>query len=116
MNAATVIAKIYREYAAKLAKGGTHLDIDVPDPSVKIERPAKIAKMTEAYLDFCLKNPAKSNVALAINRGKFYIKDDTRLLKPDEKAIFEAVATTSHIEAMIRSRLGYGTTVSLDLG
>ena len=115
MNAATVIAKIYREYAAKLAKVGTHLDIDVPDASVKIEKPSQVAKMTEAYLDFCLKNPAKSSVILAINRGKFLIKDDTRLLKPDEKAIFETIATTSHSGATVRSRLGFGTTISLDL-
>lgn len=115
MNAATVISKIYQAYAVKLAKAGTRLDIDVPDPLLKIEKPSKITKITETYLDFCLKDPVKSNVSLAIFRGRYYIKDDTRLLKPEDRAILEAVATTAHLDPSIRVRLGFGTTISLPL-
>ncbi|MBR3323318.1 hypothetical protein IKG16_00295 [Candidatus Saccharibacteria bacterium] len=115
MNASTVISKIYQKYAPKMAKIGVHLDIDIPDPTVKIAKPSQITKITEAYLDYCEKHPEKANITLVINRGKYYIKDDTRLVKTDERAMFETLALTSHIEVNIRARLGFGTTISVPL-
>lgn len=113
MNISTIIAKIYQAYAPKLAQAGIHLDIDIPNPTLKPERPSQIEKITANYLDFCLKHPKKSTITLTISCGKYQVKDENRLLKPDEKAIFDALATTLHAELAVKTRLGYGTTLTL---
>ena len=118
-NISTIVSELYRTYAPELAKINYRLDLDITDPSFKPAHPAAIKKACTIYFDFVIRASrlnhfrGKGNITLGVRAGKFYLKDSLTLLKPDDKAPFFALATTSHCDIAVRSRLGYGTTLTV---
>ncbi len=118
-NISTIVAELYRTYAPKLTKINYHLDLDIADPSFKPAHPAAIKKACVMYFDFILRASranhfrGKGNITLGIKQHQFYLKDSLTIMNTDEKAPFTALATTSHSNITVRSRLGYGTTLTI---
>lgn len=117
-NVSTIVSELYRNYAKKLYQAGYHLDLDVLDPTFKPAHPAAIKKACTLYFDFLIKTQnlksGNGNITLGIKNAKFYLKDDVNLLSSEEKAPLNALATTTHSQINVRSRLGFGTVITID--
>lgn len=118
-NISTIISELYRTFAPKLSKVGYLLDIDIKDPSFKPSHPSAIKKACEIYFNFLLRESNKNHfrgkgiITLSVRGDKFVLKDSLTIIKSDEIAPFLALGTTTHSDISVRSRLGYGTTLSV---
>ena len=121
MYLSDIIDPIYREYLIKLEKIGVNLDLDVIRRRHQVENYTDIIKFIVGYLNSRLKNPTKGNILISMNAisaqsiditpAKYHltITDDSVVMTVDSSEQYSALG------AKIKSRLGFGTSISFSI-
>ena len=110
-----MISNLYRHYQPLLSKVGFTLNLDVPNPSDD----SKNLQVFEKYLDFVLEEGHNNHfhqpgtITITERHGRLILTDDATLLTPEKQQHFKTLATTSHVHLSLRSRLGFGTRLTL---
>lgn len=104
-----VIDEIYNKYLPLAEKAGISLNLDFPDPTIKIKEPSKIKAHLDKHVGAAFNRTIKSELSIHVARGKIIIKDDgTVLSKP-------MIALLSSDRVSVKSKVGFGTTVTINL-
>lgn len=122
MYLSDIIDPIYHEYLIRLEHSGHELDLDVLRPHHQVENYREIAALLVAYFEFILKQKEKKgNLLISMTeerssitditpvRYAITIRDDSTILTLEQR---ERLGT---LGARAKSRLGFGSTVSLEI-
>lgn len=85
------------------------LDIDFPDPTMRIERPSLLKNPLNEHLELAIRR-AKKRVSIVVSRVSVVIRDDGVALTPD---MIREITDAENIS--IKSRVGFGTEVKIKL-
>ncbi len=103
-----IIDEIYNKYLPLTEKAGISLNLDFPDPTVKIKEPSKIKADLDKHVSSALGRTIKGEISIRISQGKIIIKDTgTVLSKP-------MIALLSTERVSVKSKVGFGTTVTIE--
>ena len=102
-----IINEIYLKYLPLASKAGLTLNLDFPDTTIKVDDGETIKKDVEKTIKSALSKSIKGEITIAVSRGKIVITDTGTVLSKTLIAMLE----NDHIE--IKSRVGFGTTVTI---
>lgn len=103
-----IINEIYNKYLPLAEKAGITLNLDFPDPTAKISEPEKIKNKLDKHMGSALGRTVKGEIAISVHRDKIVITDTgTVLSKP-------MIAMLSSEKVTVKSRVGFGTTVTIE--
>ena len=112
---ANIIGPTYRKLLSICEQQKIALNLDLTNPSLKIRQEDKLKAFLKDTLTLAIKNCKRDNkitIAQSItdeNKVRFSIKYDGNILEPDQKAAL------LEKEYEVRSRFGYGNTISIDI-
>ena len=102
-----VINEIYNKYLPLAEKAGISLNLDFPDPTVKVKDPARIKKNLDKHIESAFGRTISGEISINVFRDKIVLKDTgTVLSKPLIKLL-------SGEKIEIKSKPGFGTTVTI---
>lgn len=102
-----LVTETYKKYLPLAEQSSIEFNLDIIDPSGEVS--GDIVTMLDEHLPAALSRSSKGKVSITVKNGKIMIKDNgTILSKP-------ACALLSHGRVEAKSRLGFGTTVTIDL-
>ena len=102
-----VINEIYNKYLPLAERAGISLNLDFPDPTVKVKEPEKVKAHLDKHIDSALKRTIKGEISINVSRGKIILKDTGTVLSQPMIALL----TSEHVS--VKSRVGFGTTVTI---
>lgn len=103
-----VIHEIYNKYLPLAEKAGISLNLDFPDPTIKVKEPSKVKDKLDKHVDSALKRTLKGEISINVHRGKIIIKDTGTVLSGPMITLL----TSEHVS--VKSKVGFGTTVTID--
>lgn len=104
-----IISEIYNKYLPLAEKNGIRLNLDFADTTQEISDPEEIAKELDEHLSSALKRTDRGEIKISVDRQKITITDTgTTLSKPICSLLSKGLVT-------VKSRVGFGTSVILDL-
>ena len=105
-----IINELYLKYLPIAEKMGITLNLDFPDPTIETKNAARVRKDLEKTLKKVVTNRAPSN------QIKIYVKNHQIVIE-DEKTVLSktACALLSYPHFTVKSKVGFGTTVTIDL-
>lgn len=105
-----VIDPIYREYAPILESAGLELGLDVKNPILEVKDPSTIEFELKKYLEWINSNgPRQGKVIIFDQDNKIIIRDSSTVLDSEQINLFISDTVS------IKSRVGFGTTISIKL-
>lgn len=103
-----VINEIYNKYLPLAEKAGITLNLDFPDVTTEVTEPEKIKRKLDKHMESALGRTLKGEISISVHRNKIVISDTgTVLSKP-------MIAMLSNDKVSIKSRVGFGTTVTIE--
>ena len=102
-----IIEAAFSEFLLRAEKRGVGLDLDFPDPTMRVERPSLIRGPLNEQLALAVKR-AEKKVSLEVEKNVIIIRDDGVALTPQQTRELE---TFENVKA--RSRVGFGTEVRI---
>ena len=103
-----VIHEIYNKYLPLAEKAGISLNLDFPDPTLKTKEPSKVKAKLDKHVESALKRTISGEISINVYRGKIIVKDTGTVLSKPMIALIES----EHVH--VKSRVGFGTTVTID--
>lgn len=104
-----IISEIYNKYLPLAEKNGIQLNLDFADTTQEITDPETISKELNDHLSSALQRTDQGEVKIAVDKQHITITDTgTVLSKPICALLSKGIVT-------VKSRVGFGTSVILDL-
>ena len=102
------INKIYLKYLPIVKRVGVTLDVDFPDTTLTIREKERVERDLDKTMESAVKR-AKNNgrIVIQVRKGKIIIKDNGTILSKTTCDLL----STEHVK--VESRLGFGTTVTI---
>lgn len=104
-----IISEIYTKYLPLAEKASIQLNLDIAEPNKEVPDSDDIKVELEKHLKSALKRTAAGEIKIKANKGQIIIQDSGTTLSPT------ACALLSRGRIKAKSRVGFGTTVSIDL-
>ena len=103
-----IINEIYLKYLPLAQEAGVTLNLDFPDPTLEIAHAEKIREALDQSLKETMKERnLKGEVAIKVHRDRIEVTDSETVLSKAACLLLSG----SHV--MVKSRLGFGTTVAI---
>lgn len=102
-----IINDIYLKYLPLAEKAGIQLNLDFPDPTVKTEKADKVKKELDKSVKSALTRTLKGEIKIEVGKGRIAVTDTGTTLS---KAACAALSS-EHVE--VKSKVGFGTTVTI---
>lgn len=108
---------IFREYTPILNRVGIELDLDLKNPITEVKNPKPLEFELKKYLEFTTVLQATSDgnlrttdkrIVISDRPHQVIIKDHSAVLSPEQRQLLTSDTTS------IKSRVGFGTTVTID--
>lgn len=107
---ADVIEPIYREYTPVLQRAKITLDLDLENPTLELKHPATPEFELKKYLEFTASAGIKQgSIIISSHDDQLIVKDNSLVLSPEQRELFTSKDTS------VKSRVGFGTTLSIKL-
>lgn len=106
---ATLAQELYQKYLPLAEQLQIRLDFDLSDPHTTTSDATELTQHLSQYLNSALDRSAKGNISLTLTNGKIIIRDDGTVLSKTAKDLIE------RDNVQVKSRLGFGTTIAIDL-
>lgn len=111
-----VINDIYNKYLPEAIKAGVELNLDFPDPTIRVESPSKIKKQLEKHVPKAIlrvsslapsgkMSTKKGEVKISVSKLGVELRDTGTTLSPE----LIKLLSSKHVE--IKSRVGFGTRI-----
>lgn len=104
-----VINEIYNKYLPLAEQAGITLNLDFPDTTQKVKEPSKIKADLDKHLDLATKRAIKGEISVNVHKDKIVLRDTGTVLSAP------ACAMLSGGRVKVTSRVGFGTTVTIEL-
>lgn len=102
-----IIDEIYLKYLPLAEKMGITLNLDFPDPTVKTDKTDKVRKELDKSMKSALSRTIKGEIKIEVKKGKITVTDSGTTLSK------EACAVLSNEHVTVKSKVGFGTTVTI---
>ena len=102
-----IIDEIYLKYLPLAEKMGITLNLDFPDPTVKTDKTDKVRKELDKSMKSALSRTIKGEIKIEVKKGKITVADSGTTLSK------EACAVLSNEHVTVKSKVGFGTTVTI---
>lgn len=102
-----VINEIYLKYLPLAEKMGITLNLDFPDPTIKIDKTENVRKELDKSVKSALGRTIRGEIKIEVKKGKIIVTDSGTTLSK------EACAALSSKHVIIKSRVGFGTTATI---
>ena len=107
---ADIIEPIYREYTPVLQRAKITLDLDLENPILELKHPATPEFELKKYLEFITSTRAgQGSIVISSCGDQLIVKDSSSVLSPEQRELFTSDNTS------VKSRVGFGTTLSIKL-
>ena len=108
-----VINEIYNKYLPEAVKAGVTLNLDFPDPTIRVDSPSRVKKTLEEHVPKAIlrvskandSKPKKGEVKISVSKLGVEIRDTGTTLSS------EAVKLLSGKHVEVKSRVGFGTRI-----
>lgn len=100
-----IIDEIYLKYLPLAKRAGLTLNLDFPDPTLKIAQGEKVKKGLEKSLKTMLKKSFKGEITIRVTQDGIEIEDSGTVLSKT------ACLLLSNDFLTVKSKVGFGTTV-----
>ena len=99
-----IIDEIYLKYLPLAEKMGITLNLDFPDPTVKVDKADNVRKELDRSVKSALGRTIKGEIKIEVKKGKITVTDGGTTLSK------EACAMLSGEHVTVKSKVGFGTT------
>ena len=104
---ADTINKIYQKYLPIVKKLGITLDIDFPDTTLTIRERERIERDLDKTMKSAVDRTRHGRILITVRPGVIIVRDDGTILSR------AACKLLSHEHVEVKSRVGFGTTVTI---
>ena len=104
-----IISEIYTKYLPLAEKASIQLNLDITNPNQEVPNPESIKIELEEHLKSALKRTPSGEIKIKAHKGQIIFQDSGTTLSPTACALL----TRGRVKA--KSRVGFGTTISIDL-
>ncbi len=104
-----IIGEIYSKYLPLAEKASIRLDLDIADPTEETGEDENLKAELDKQLKAALKRTPNGEIKIAADKNKIVIQDSGTTLSPT------ACTLLSRGRVSAKSRVGFGTTVKIDL-
>lgn len=104
-----IIGEIYSKYLPFAEKNQISLNLDISDPSLLTDDPDQIKQEIDNHLSSALQRSRGGEITIAIHNKTLSITDNGTILSKT------ACKLLSHGRISVTSRIGFGTTVSINI-
>ena len=113
-----VINEIYNKYLPKAIKAGVTLNLDFPDPTIRVNSPSKVKKTLEEHVPKAIlrvssasavgaRKKPKGEVMISVSKTGVEIRDTGTTLSPSAVKLL----SSEHVD--VKSRVGFGTRIMI---
>lgn len=104
-----IISEIFTKYLPAATKAKVELNLDFPDTTQTVSQPELIKADLDQQLKSTLQNTHGGEISVSVTRDAIIITDPATTLSP------AACALLSSTRVHVKSRTGFGTTVTISL-
>lgn len=104
-----IISEIYHKYLPLAEKAEIQLNLDIPDTSLNVDDPEIIRTELEESLNNAMKRTPRGEIKISVQGKKIIVSDSGTTLSP------AACSLLSRGRISAKSKVGFGTTVEIDL-
>lgn len=103
----SIISEIYNKYLPLAEQKHIQLNVDLGNNSESTDKPNKVRRSIEEYLDLAMRNSCQNAITIRIKNNHVVIADDKILPR-------SAFAKLDKEQIQVKTRIGFGTTVVIN--
>lgn len=106
---ALIIGEVYTKYLPFAEKHKISLNLDITNQAILTDQPDELKQHLDQHLDSALRRSSGGEITITLSGTSLDITDHGTILSKS------ACRLLSHGRIQVTSRIGFGTTVSIDL-